>query len=206
MQGRAELSAAHLCLMYMRPMIGLGKRCSLDDACRAHGINHASTHVAAADALAAAQLWSIYVQAMADRRVRTFDDLARLKAYKFVDSFKHDPLPTSVVAGLRSGVSFKSRGMAVLPAAPRWDARHDYWEALKTVLCDLEVTDEEVAYLVRKRRELGLTNEELRSLHARAFADMISYCIDDKFLDDQECQTLRHLHQCLSKVGWAPGE
>ncbi len=188
-------------------MLGLGNRCSLGDACRAHGINYATAHVAAADALAAARLWKVYTQAMAGRRICTFGDLARLKTYKFVQSFEYDPLPRTTAANLRSNGAFKSRGnTTIISTESHWDALHEYWEALKTVLFDLEVTDEEIEYLATKKRELGLTVESLRSLHARAFANMISQSIDDKMLDDQECAALCRLHQCLRRLGWAPGE
>jgi DNA polymerase-3 subunit epsilon len=70
----------YICLMYLRPMLSLGTRCSLDDACRAHGIDHAQSHQAASDALSAAQLWSIYLDAARRSNIRTFEELARLKS------------------------------------------------------------------------------------------------------------------------------
>jgi hypothetical protein len=86
------------------------------------------------------------------------------------------------------------------------DAHHSYWEALKTVITDLQVTGEEITYLTKKKHELGLTTVEVRGLHARAFADLISQSVEDRVLDDNESQKLRQLYQCLSKLGWAPGE
>src|SRR4051812_46720880 len=50
----------HLCLMYMRPLLGLGPKCSLTDACRAHGITYARAHQAASDAMVSALLWQAY--------------------------------------------------------------------------------------------------------------------------------------------------
>jgi DNA polymerase-3 subunit epsilon len=83
----------HLCLMYLRPLLGLGKHCRLAEACRAHGIAHAQAHAAGPDALAAARLWPVYREAMGRRGVETFADLAALKPYKFVQSFTRDPHP-----------------------------------------------------------------------------------------------------------------
>ncbi len=54
----------HVCLMYLRPMLGLGKKCCLSDACRAHGIIHEEVHTAAFDAMAGAQLWHVYIGAI----------------------------------------------------------------------------------------------------------------------------------------------
>lgn len=212
-----SFSPPHVCLMYMRPMLGLGRRCALEDACRAHSIEHAPAHATAADALAAACLWGAYKRAMAQNRIRSFGDLAALKRYKFVESFHRDPLPASAGRHLSSAGRLKPRTVRATPVPPvpegaieptvcREHAFHVYWEALKAVLCDLEVTDEEIAYLSEKREELGLTTQELRGLHARAFADMILRCVEDRSLDDTECQSLRTLHDCLSRLGWAPGD
>jgi DNA polymerase-3 subunit epsilon len=101
----------HLCLMFMRPMLGLGRRCSLEDACRCHGIDHVQAHAAATDALAAAQLWNVYLQTMSDRRLRTFDDLANLKSYRFVQSFQRLPLSPPAGDGLRPLQRVKSRSV-----------------------------------------------------------------------------------------------
>jgi DNA polymerase III subunit epsilon len=89
----------HLCLMYLRPLLGLGRHCGLGAACRIHGIPHTQAHAAAADSLAAARLWTVYRDAIARRGVRTFADLAALKAYKFVQSLCRDPHPGIPVTG-----------------------------------------------------------------------------------------------------------
>lgn len=81
-----------LCLMYMRPLLGLGRRCGLDCACCAHGIDHSTAHTAADDALAAARLWRFYVPGMVELGIRTFRDLAERGKYKFTDSFTRPPL------------------------------------------------------------------------------------------------------------------
>jgi DNA polymerase III subunit epsilon len=211
--GKAGLrySPPYLCLMYMRPMIGLGSRCSLDDACRFHCIEYSKKHRASADALAGARLWSLYLEAIKDRKVRTYKELATLKSYKFIESFERGPLTPPAADSLKSTKRLKSRRIPVevespLSATSRQDAHYSYWEELKTVISDLQVTQEEIAYLTNKKQELGLESDEIRSLHARAFADLISQCVEDKALNDGECSKLRRLHQCLGKLGWAPGE
>ena len=82
-------------------------------------------------------------------------------------------------------------------------AMHAYWDALKTVLCDLRVTDDEVSHLLQTKRELGLKDEQTRVLHARAFISVLTQFSADQWLDDKECRKLR---SCLSKAGWAPGD
>jgi hypothetical protein len=197
--------------MYMRPMIGLGNRCSLDDACRFHRIEYSKKHQASADALAGARLWNLCLDAIKERKVRTYKELATLKSYKFMQSFQNDPLTPPAAESLKSTKRLKPRRIPVeVEALPRvlsrQDALRNYWEELKTVICDLEVTEEEIGYLNRKKHELNLMPEEVRGLHARSFADLISQCVEDKVLDDHECSKLRRLYQCLSKLGWAPGQ
>jgi DNA polymerase-3 subunit epsilon len=82
----------YLCLMYLRSLLGFGRRGSLGEACRVHHIDCATAHTAAGDAIAAARLWSRYVPEIIDRRVRTFGDLAARRRYKFTESFVRPPL------------------------------------------------------------------------------------------------------------------
>jgi DNA polymerase-3 subunit epsilon len=83
----------HLCLMYLRPMLGLGKQCRLGVACRAHGVPLTWAHAAAADAHAAAGLWTIYRREIDARNIRTFAELAAIRRYKFTGTFDRDPHP-----------------------------------------------------------------------------------------------------------------
>ena len=83
----------HLCLMYLRPMLGLGKHCRLSAACWAHGIPLGRAHTAADDAHAAAALWSVYREEIAGRNIQTYAELAAVKPYKFTGSFYCCPHP-----------------------------------------------------------------------------------------------------------------
>src|SRR5207302_1080640 len=53
----------HFCLMYLRPMLGLGCRCKLDEACRLSGITHDVKHISSTDALASSALLQHYLTA-----------------------------------------------------------------------------------------------------------------------------------------------
>jgi DNA polymerase-3 subunit epsilon len=46
----------YICLMYMRPLLGIGERCCLDDACKNRGIKHSKLHIASTDAWASASV------------------------------------------------------------------------------------------------------------------------------------------------------
>jgi hypothetical protein len=209
----------HLCLMYMRPMLGLGSRCSLSDACREHGIQHIDTHVASSDAFAAGKLWAFYLECLPTRHVETFGELARLKSYKFCDSFSFAPLATTAFDVHPACDRMTSRSTAwlampaaaaatpvALPAPPKFNPAGAYWETLKNVIYDLNVTEEELRYVEQKRQELGLSVDETRAMHAKLFAAVIGQFIDDRLLDDREAQKLHRLSSCLRRLGWAPGD
>ncbi len=198
----------HFCLMYMRPMLRLGKRCNLGDACRAHQIKYEAAHVAASDVQASAQLLDVYLAALEDRGVETFKDLARLKGYKFTRSFKKDPLGGATTYGLSPSGKSLSRNVAA-PAKPADDARdniREYWELLRAAVADLQVTDEEAASFAQEGRRLNLPKETMRVLHARVLSGVIAQFVDDNRFTDQEVIKLRKLYKCLSRLGWAPGE
>jgi DNA polymerase-3 subunit epsilon len=198
----------HVCLMYLRPMLGLGSRCRLEEACRVHGIDCEVQHVAANDALASAKLLDRYLQVMQERGIRTYDDLASLKRYKFVNSFTNSPLPPPSSFKLRACDHLCSRSgyTSATVVDPTRSAVGGYWDALKTVVADLEITDDEVEYVLKERNRLGLNMEQIRAIHAKAFASVITQFTADKWLDDGEASKLNRLYRCLATLGWAPGQ
>ncbi len=198
----------HFCLMYMRPMLGLGSRCRLEEACQAIGMGCGVSHVASQDVQACGSLLSHYLQVMKQRGISTFADLAEVRSYKFIKSFMNDPLPDSKAAGLKRKRRFKSRSQQFdqgsIPCAQNPLAQ--YWDALTAAIADLEITDEEFDYVAHTRTKLGITAEQVRVLHARAFSNAIAQFTEDQWLDDREVEKLRRLHGCLAELGWAPGE
>lgn len=212
---QAELSEAgfrdfppYLCLMYMRPMLQIGPRCTLGDACRQHRLEAGDQHVAADDALVSAQLWPRYTERMAELGVRTFRDLSRLRKYKFVSSFSLDPV--SRCGGMVAEAPLKSRRKAPRTSTSRKadviSPVFEYWDALKTALADLEFTSDEIAYLLKKKHKLALGRDEMRWLHARAFSGILSDMSSDHRIDDAEAETLRRIGEGLHQLGWSPGD
>jgi DNA polymerase III epsilon subunit-like protein len=198
----------HFCLMYLRPMLGLGSRCKLEVACQAHGVAYQPTHMAARDAMAAACLLRHYMQQAQNRGISSFAELGRLKNYKFVQSFGQEPLPDRTQFNLGTWTRFQSRTGHVRAETvdPERLALAGYWDTLKTVIADLDVTEEEMAYVATERHRLGLTIEQVRSLHARVYASIIQQFASDRRIDEREAEKIQRLHQCLSQLGWAPGE
>lgn len=99
----------HLCLMYLRPTLGLGRRCSLGDACAEHAIRLDRAHATYHDTMASAELMALYLREIRSRGLSTFGELARLHKYKFFDSFARPLLTPSLAAHLRPCGRMKSR-------------------------------------------------------------------------------------------------
>jgi DNA polymerase-3 subunit epsilon len=216
---RVSHSPPHICLMYLRPLLGLGNRCSLLDACNIYHIPLANSHLASSDAIASAKLLNIYYDFMQKQGIQTFGDLSSRGSYKFLNSFLFDPIIVSAGSNfslhnkLRSRIAPKKNDSIKDVAKEEQKARIDlnralalYWDALKTVITDLSITDQELEYMHKLHQSSGLKKEHIRYMHARAFAAIISQFIEDRRMDDGECLKLKKLHQCLSALGWAPGE
>ena len=198
----------HFCLMYLRSMLGLGDRCKLEEACRIQGIALTGCHIAAHDALASGELFRRYQQIALNKGIRTFGDLARLKKYKFNDSFGNAPFPHPTSLHLTPTRILRSRSVSsqTFQATRTQHPMAAYFDTLKTVVADLEITDQELALVLQERQRLGLSLGQVRSIHAKAFASVIAKFSDDGYLDNLEMLKLQRLYQCLSKLGWAPGE
>lgn len=109
----------HLCLMYLRPLLDLGRVTKLADACRRHRVSLNGAHTAAGDALAAAELWRCYGSQFANLGLKTFADLANRRSYKFTHSFRHDPLPSR---GNSNRANVKSRYNSIADRGTLWEA------------------------------------------------------------------------------------
>jgi DNA polymerase-3 subunit epsilon len=189
-----EVDPPHLCVMYMRPLLGLGGRCGLIDACRAHSIQYEQAHTAAKDAVASAM------------GIETFGHLASLRDYKFFQSFVQTPC-THADHERSPCDRLKTRVRATTQLGePTIGAVRTYWDALKSILDDLEIEEYELELMRDLRSELQLPEECIRVLHARAFASAIDTCVDDQWLSDDEVHRLCKLKTALARLGWAPGE
>jgi DNA polymerase-3 subunit epsilon len=196
----------HICLMYLRPLLGLGKRCRLVEAC--HGVRLDENHLAGADVIASGQLLAHYLDILREQRVTTFADLADCGTYKFLASLGNDPFAPAASFRLSCSGRRKSRlADRIEKAMPReQNGLREYWEALKVAVTDLQITEVELQTIAEVRERHQLKPEQIRVLHARAFASVINQFVSDQCLDDRERAKLHRFHRCLSTLGWAPGE
>ena len=203
-----EHEPPYFCLMYLRPLLRMGSRCSLEEACAENNIQLTDSHRAADDALASGLLMKKYLATLQKRNITTFKDLATHGNYKFLQSFTSTPYPEPGVLGLNRCEQVVSRKGFVPEKQidPEQQAIREYWDILKTVLADLTITDEELKHVLSQRSQLGLPKEKIRVLHARAFVSIVAQFCSDEWLDDAEVKKLQRLRHCLAQLGWAPGD
>ncbi len=201
----------HVCLMYLRPLLGLGARCKLTEACEACGIVLENAHMAGADVHASGRLLSLYLELLRSRDVETFSELAGCGSYKFLSSFMNEPFSPATCAHLRRSRRRKSRIPDTRPTVRPTvgDERiglREYWEGMKIAVADLEISQTELSSLRSIREKYHLKPERIRMIHARAFAGVIAQFVSDQWVDERERMKLQRFHRCLSELGWAPGE
>lgn len=117
-----SIHVPYFCLMYMRSLIGVGKRCGLDVACHQHGIRLNDAHRSARDAMATAELIPAYFETMRATGLRTFADLSRVGTHKYLQSFLHSPLTQRALATRHEFCpreQVKVRQTGVLKSQPR---------------------------------------------------------------------------------------
>jgi DNA polymerase III epsilon subunit-like protein len=204
----APAAAPHLGLMFLRPALGLGGRCSLEVACAEAGVACENTGCARADAEASADLYRAYLEVMTRRGVETFGDLSALGELPFLGSFAANPLGGAEACGLEGrGAPLRRvlRSLAPADGAQRIATRR-YWNAVAAALGDFALSEAELGLVRRMRELLRLPDERMRAVHARAFLGALATFAGDDWLAVEEVEKLRTLTRLLGRLGWSPGE
>ena len=211
-KGKAAWVPPHLCLMYLRPLLGLGCRCSLSEACQTYGVSEPA-HRAVDDAVAAAQLWLVYRKHALEQGARTFGDL-KADRYKFATSFANRLFDQAIInqlgprpcpTALKPRVAGKPRivSESVDTVALR---RRRYWHDLVSAFADGMITDQEITQLRLQQMLLDLPDAEVRAVHARLFGELLKLATEDEAVSVDEATSLQELCLALRQLGWAPGE
>jgi DNA polymerase III epsilon subunit-like protein len=198
----------HLSLMFLRPALGLGGRCSLEVACAEAGIVCEPVGCARADAQATADLFRAYLDQLDRRGVGTFGDLASLGDLPFLGSFGAAPLEAG--GGDPGGPRRASLRRVVRSLHPAGDpqrlATRRYWDAVAAALADFDLSEVELGLVRRMRELLRLPEERMRAVHARAFLGALATFSGDDWVAAEEVEKLRSLVRSLTRLGWSPGE
>jgi DNA polymerase-3 subunit epsilon len=198
----------HLGLMFLRPALGLGGRCSLEVACADAGVACEAVGCARADAEASADLYRVYLDALTGQGVVTFGDLATLGDLPFLGSLIQSPLPSADASGVDGRSAPLRRVLRSFEPArdPQRIATRRYWNAVAAALGDFSLSDAELGLVRRMRELLGLPDERMRAVHARAFLGALHTFASDDWLAAEEAEKLRALFESLRRLGWSPGQ
>lgn len=221
----ASLAHPYLCLMWLRPALGLGSRATLTNTCADLGVPHTSDHRAANDAMASAELWSKYLAAADAMGLRTFGDLASVKSYKFMKSFDSSPTTRSGVnlpplrtalkprKASRSGAStttaaLREQVVSADSSAAQQRSRGlvSYWDAMTTAIVDGQITEREIDELLALQQHLQLDDDSRRYVHGKVLAGVLDDVMRDRRIDSAEAAWMNHVMQLLRRLGWAPGD
>jgi DNA polymerase-3 subunit epsilon len=214
----------YVCLMWLRPLLGVGRRCSLEQACSHYGLL-AGTHRAAEDALLAARLWRCYLADATRAGARTLRGLQQLGSHTYLRSFASPLWPVDLAARLKPAPpeprlkprSEPPRGATILevgapfdglrarPGAPSHERRRAYWRGLLDALEDGALSSAEHEGLLALQEQLALSEEEIRAIHARLLANVLAMMAEDDLLTRGESSDFDLLMDALRALGWAPG-
>lgn len=219
-KSQAPWQPPYVCLMWLRPLLGIGKRCSLVEACGHYGVS-AGSHRAADDAMAAAHLWRHYVGHANANQVHRFSDLRSRGKHKYLQSFESALLAGDLAARVRptppspnpktrshaaAGGSASTIGTSATERVDTTARRRTYWHALVGALRDYALTSGELDELSELRARLSLSADEIRAIHGRLFGQVLAAATADELVTSQEAATLRQLREGLHSLGWAPGD
>lgn len=214
-RGRTVRMPPHVCLMWLRPLLGVGKRCSLSAACQELGIAQTS-HRAAEDALAASYVWRHYLDAASAKGIRTLRDLRKAGTHTYLDSLEAEAYSAADLAAI-------GQEPTITALKPRVDPIHNpiarqpevkpspydhaaairtYWQDICASFSDKVITPSEVEALRAEQQRLGLPAPSIRSVHARFFADRLMQAAEDDSVSSSETLMLSQLHAALAALGW----
>jgi DNA polymerase-3 subunit epsilon len=197
----------HVSLMALRPVLGLGGRCSLEVACDEAGVACEATGCARADVEACADLYRCYLAVLDRRGIDTFGDLAALSGHS-VGGLSEPPLDPAEALGLCGRRTPRRRVLRSLERGAEDEriATRRYWNAVTAALSDFSLSEIELGLVRRMRELLRLPDERMRAVHARAFLGALATFAGDDWLAEEEAEKLRSLMRSLARLGWSPGE
>lgn len=198
----------HVCTLRLAKAFCKASSYALGPLCEATGVHHGEEHSARGDALAAAELFSRFVDAIESVGLRSPADLVahgtRNRIHlPFLRSFDREAWRASGLAASpprtlpRDGVGRTYAGHLAL---------RRYRDEVLGAVHDLDVTDDELDRVRAVRGELRLSEAQAHAMHARVFCEYLGRFVDDDVVTEDERASLSRLARCLRRLGWAPGD
>jgi hypothetical protein len=80
----------------------------------------------------------------------------------------------------------------------------NYVDAVRRVMSDLTIDDEEAEHIEIQREMLGISLPEMRAAHAVVFSEILRAFSCDWVIDASEEEQIERALRCLDDLGWAP--
>ncbi|MEM9593016.1 MAG: 3'-5' exonuclease [Acidobacteriota bacterium] len=199
-----DFDPPYLCTRELQGLLDGGRRPSLEDACVRLGVEleRRGSHSARDDSLAAGHVLQKLLHRARSGGARTLDDLANLDRGTLRRRLCRPPVaaPPSLVTP--DAVPLKPR---VAKQRRISKGIRLYLDGVLSAVADLRIDPHEIQRIRALQRQLGLEPAEIRALHAKVFAEMLTRYTEDRHLDGREAGNLHTLWRCLDQLGWAPG-
>ena len=79
-----------------------------------------------------------------------------------------------------------------------------YVDAVRRVMSDLTIDEEEAEHIEAQREKLGISLPEMRAAHAVVFSEILRAFACDWVIDASEEEQIERALRCLDDLGWAP--
>lgn len=200
-----ETSAPRICTMLLpRAIDASAPHLSLAQSCVRFNVDPPDGHTARSKALAAAKLLRHHQRELRKRELRTFDDLRRgsNSPYEFLKSFERPFI--AALPSMHHARVLSPRGKR--SATGRRVNVAEYLDAALSAAGDLDLDVAERQQLQGLSRRLGLSDAEVRAVHAKILWGMLGRYVEDARIDVIEASHLGRLQRLLHELGWAPGD
>lgn len=199
-----EIDPPFLDTMSLTSMLTKKPQRPLLEACDQMGLDPSLEPTAAAAAIDTAKLLRALLQKLHALKLKTFRHIQGKKTRPFQQSLERELLPKGLTHNLQESVARISRHDRGVEGNPNL-ALALYWDALLVALDDLVITEAELRHLHTLKTELELDVDDIYMLHARVFSAAVVAMIDSGTCTEEDRAHLASLHECLARLGWAPG-
>lgn len=184
---------AGLCTMKLASRYLASSSRALSACCSSVGIDLHHAHSALADATAAAQLLSHYIQSSPGFVDEWEDVCDRSLAVEWPMLMARRAPVTRVAVKNLSKEHFLTRLVSRSPRSNLYPEANSYLDLLDNALVDKHLSEHEISELLKVASHLDLSKEEVESLHADYFSGLVSIAYEDGQLTEQEESELKKI-------------
>lgn len=198
----ASLDVPFVCTLQLANVLDPGEEKSLKAVAARLGLKTGRSHEAGSDALLTALVAMSYFRRLIGLGCKDFGHLANFIDCPFLRSLGANPLELGTVGDRFARTAVRGDG-SISKSEPAPD---DYQTVLLRMCSNIDETEEN--NLTRLRRLQGrakLTMSELRAIHARIFANVLSLQASNGEIVPAAAFRIKRVLKLLAELGWSPG-